>query len=167
MVIISEYSPLDLLIIFLCALLIMTGIVNIVFPFLPGLPLVWLGIFIYTIYTRFEKINLLTLGLVTLLIILMAGVELWTTKKNIRMFRASPTGVLGAFLGGMVGISLAGSNGLIEGAILGGLIGQFVAGKDILYSFRAGDYTIFGFLGGSLIQLLTGFIILALFLSRL
>ena len=44
----------------ICSLLMLVGLVGVFAPILPGIPVAWLGFFIYAIGTGFERISVVT-----------------------------------------------------------------------------------------------------------
>ncbi len=44
----------------LCFILILIGLIGVILPLLPGVPLAWLGLFIYALATDFDKISITT-----------------------------------------------------------------------------------------------------------
>ena len=45
----------------ICAILLLVGLVGVVMPYLPGIPVAWLGLFIYAIGTGWERISVTTI----------------------------------------------------------------------------------------------------------
>ena len=56
--------------IIVCSILIVVGLVGVVLPILPGIPLSWLGLFIYTIGTGFDRISITTVAIFFILMVL-------------------------------------------------------------------------------------------------
>ncbi|GAG62169.1 unnamed protein product [marine sediment metagenome] len=50
------------LLIILCSVLMVVGLLGVVLPVLPGIPLAWLGLFIYALGTGFERISIATVS---------------------------------------------------------------------------------------------------------
>lgn len=46
--------------IIICSILMIVGLLGVVLPVLPGIPLAWLGLFIYALVTGFERISIAT-----------------------------------------------------------------------------------------------------------
>jgi uncharacterized protein YqgC (DUF456 family) len=59
----------NIILIVICSLLMLVGLFGIVLPFVPGVPLVWLGLFIYALLTGFKTISI---AAVVIFFILMA-----------------------------------------------------------------------------------------------
>jgi uncharacterized protein YqgC (DUF456 family) len=45
----------------ICAVLIIIGLLGVILPFVPGIPVAWLGLFIYAIGTDWERISITTI----------------------------------------------------------------------------------------------------------
>ena len=153
-----------ILIIVITIILISVGLTGLFIPFIPDLPLVWLGIFIYSAYTHFEKVSLTTnlffLGLVIFAFVFDCLATLYGAKK----MGASKWGILGAVLGLVFGLFFGGFFGLIIGPILGAFILEvFLAGKEVKHAFKAGFGAFLGFVAGLVTKISLIFVLLGVF----
>lgn len=144
------------------------GLLGVILPFLPAVPLAWLGILIFAISTNFEKISLVAvlvfLGLMVLTFVLDFVAPMIGAKK----YKASKQGILGAFLGSVFGIFFFGFLGIIIGPFVGAALGELVAKRDSEYALKSAFGAFVGFLFGSLIKIIlilimAGFLISSLF----
>ncbi len=152
----------------ICALLMLVGLVGIFAPILPGIPIAWLGLFIYAIGTGFERISVVTIivfaAITALILILDALAPVLGAKK----FQASKFGVLGAFIGLIVGLFVFGFWGIIVGPFLGAFLFEFLAKRKAKSALKAAFGTFIGFIVGALVKvificIMTGFFIASLF----
>lgn len=145
------------------------GLAGVFLPFLPGVPIVWLGLAIYAYLTGFATLSLTTvlvfLGLTFLTIIL----DFLAPIIGAKSYKASKYGITGAFLGMILGLLILGPIGIIVGPFAGAFLGEFWLGrKESEEAFKASLGTVIGFLAGALIKtalilVMLGFFIAALF----
>lgn len=156
------------LVIFLITLFIMLiGLVGIVLPNLPGIVLIWTGVFFYGVMTKFAEVDdqflIFITSLAFLAILLDYAENLWGSKRT----RTSVRVIIGAILGGLIA-SLADSFPiLLVGTFAGAIIGQMLSGRDPIFTVETGGYKIILFMGGTLIQVAVGVTIIELFLLRI
>ena len=119
----------DILLIIFSFALVISGAFGVILPFLPGVPVAWLGMLMFAYATGFSvitwKILFVFLGLTVLTIILDVVAPLIGAKK----YKATRYGVVGAFLGFIFGIALFGPLGIILGPFLGAFIGELFGGR--------------------------------------
>jgi uncharacterized protein YqgC (DUF456 family) len=154
--------------IIICSILMLVGLVGVVLPILPGIPLSWLGLFIYAIGTGFERISITTVVIFFILMVLTLLLDFAAPMLGAKKYKASRLGVFGAFLGFTVGIFIFNIWGVILGPFIGALVGELVAGKQSGQAFRSALGTLLGFILGALfkvvvILVMAGFFIASLF----
>ena len=156
-----------ILIITFTIILIIAGLIGLFIPFLPDLPLVWLGIFIYSAYTHFDKVSLLINVIFLVLVILAYVIDYLAAIYGAKKMGASRWGIIGAILGLVFGLFFGGFFGLIIGPILGAFtLEVLLAGKAVKHAFRAGFGAFLGVLGGLLTKIALLFLILGLFIRQ-
>ena len=148
-------------------LLIIVGLMGVILPFLPGVPLAWLGVFIYAYFTDFTAITLTTilifLGLSAFTFVVDWVAPLIGAKK----YNASRHGIIGASLGFLFGVLVLGPLGIIVGPLAGAFIGEMIAGKDTDKSLYSAWGVFIGFLAGSLLKIIIILIMLGFFVAAL
>ncbi len=144
------------------------GFFGVFIPFLPGVPLAWLGLFLYAFFTHFATISLTTvlvfLGVTILTLILDFVAPILGAKRN----HATKYGIIGASLGFLIGIFVLGPLGIIAGPFLGAFAGEFFAGKKSGAALDSAIGTLKGFVLGMIfkvtaILVMLGFFVVALF----
>jgi uncharacterized protein YqgC (DUF456 family) len=76
-------------VIVVCSILMVTGLLGVVLPILPGIPLAWLGLFIYAIGTGFERISVATVVIFAVLTVLALLLDFLAPMLGARKYRAS------------------------------------------------------------------------------
>lgn len=152
----------------LCSVLLIAGLAGIVLPILPGVPLAWLGFFVYAIGTGFDRISITTTVVFSILMVLTLVLDLVAPMLGASKYKASKLGILGSFVGLMAGVIAFGFWGIILGPFIGALLGELVARKQPEQAFKSALGTLLGFLAGSLIKIvvvltMAGFFIASLF----
>ncbi len=152
---------------FVLALLVMLGgLVGIILPFVPSIPLIWLGAFLYGVTTSFERVDSDFLLLVSSLALATFFLDYITSLWGQRSFRASFWSVLGAVVGGLIGSLVGLFYALVVGPVVGAVVFEIIRGRDAAFSFETGRYRIIGFVGGMIVKLAVGFAIIGLFLYQ-
>ncbi len=155
------------IILFIISLMIMlVGMAGIVVPIIPSIPLIWLGAFLYAIFTHFEKITWLMLLIFALLTIFSTVLENLGNVYGAKRFGATRWGIVGSVVGTGVGFYMGGPIGLILGPIVGTVIFEIIGGKDCKGALKSGLGNFVGFLGGSVVKILIGLVMISLFIWK-
>jgi len=136
----------------LCSVLMIVGLIGVFAPILPGLPLAWLGFFIYAIGTGFERINVPTVIVFFVVMVLILVIDFLAPMLGAKKFQASKWGILGAFLGLIVGIIAFGFWGIILGPFIGALVAELIARRQLKGAFKPAVGTLVGFIAGALLK---------------
>ncbi|MFP3975152.1 MAG: DUF456 domain-containing protein [Dehalococcoidia bacterium] len=152
----------------LCAILMLVGLVGVILPFLPGVPLAWLGLFIYALGTGFETISIAAVVVFFVLTVLISLLDFVAPALGARKYRASKPGIIGAFLGSIAGIFVLGLWGIILGPLIGAFLGELAARWKFQQALGATVGAFLGFIVGSLFKLIlilvmAGFFVVSLF----
>ncbi len=147
--------------------LIVVGMIGIVLPAVPGLPLMFVGMLLAAWADGFSKVGagmLITLGLLTTV---SMGMDFWAAAIGARRVGASRLAVIGALVGTVCGL-LLGPVGLLVGPFAGGLLGELWHGRSLNASLvgkaaRVGVGTTLGIVLGVVVKLMLAFAMLGLF----
>lgn len=143
----------EILLIILSFILIFVGAAGVIIPFLPGLPIVWLGMLVFAKATNFAfvtwKLLLIFLGVILLTGVLDMLIPIIGAKK----YHASQRGIYGAILGIIFGVFIFGPLGIIIGPLLGSFLGEMISGKDWKSALESSKGVIFGFLVSGALKL--------------
>jgi hypothetical protein len=137
-------------------------------PYLPGVPVAWLGLFIYAIGTDWERLSVTTIVVFGAITVLALLVDFIAPLLGAKKYKASKWGIIGASIGLFLGIIIFQIWGIILGPLLGALIGELIAGKSTDIAFKSALGTFIGFIFGTLMKLvlvlvMAGFFIVSLF----
>jgi len=143
-------------------LLVILGIIGIILPALPGVVLVYLGLFCIAWSDGFVRV-----GWITLVILFLIGAVAWvidflTTAYGARRLGASRWGAVGAAAGMIIGLWF-GLPGILLGPFLGALAVELIAHKNILEASKAGLGTWLGLLVGTALKLALVFTMVGIF----
>jgi len=163
----NEYMGIWEIILFAVSLIIMlVGMAGIIVPIIPSMPLIWLGAFLYAIFTHFEKITWMVLLIFALLTIFSIVLENLGNVYGAKKFGATRWGIIGSVIGTGVGFYLGGPIGLILGPIVGTVIFELIGGKGYKGALKSGLGNFVGFLGGSIIKVVIGLAMISIFIWK-
>ena len=152
----------DILLYLIAAALMLAGLVGTIVPSLPGIPLIFGGIWLIAAVDRYHHLGLWWLlgiavvGAIGLTLDLLAG------ALGAKRVGASKQAVWGALLGTVIGLFF-GLPGLLLGPFVGAALGELAAGNSILRSTNVGMSAWFGIIFGTIIKLVSSLIMVALF----
>lgn len=146
----------------LALILIVVGLVGVVLPALPGLPLVFAGMLLAAWAEGFVRIGWVTLALLGALTLLSLVVDFFSTVVGAQRVGASRKALFGAALGTFVGLFF-GLIGLFAGPFVGALLGELWHEKEIARATKVGLATWLGIVLGVVLKLGLGFAMLGLF----
>lgn len=150
----------------LAGLLIAVGLAGTILPALPGVPVVfggmWLAAWVgdYTQIRVWTVISLAVLAGLAVLLDFVAGL------LGARRVSASPAALWGAAIGTVVGLFF-GLAGLLLGPFLGAIAGEMRSGASVTRSTHVGVATWIGLLFGTLAKLALSFTMLGIFTGAL
>jgi uncharacterized protein YqgC (DUF456 family) len=156
----------DYFLIGLGILLMISGIVGCVLPFIPGPPLNFLGLVLLHLTSGFQfSTNFLILwGIITAVVYgLDLVIPVWGTKK----FGGSNRGIWGSIIGLIAGMFFFPPFGIIIGPFAGAVIGEITAGKESKAALKSGFGSFVGFITGTLLKLIVSGIMTWYFVKEL
>jgi uncharacterized protein YqgC (DUF456 family) len=145
-------------------LLIVTGLVGIVVPALPGTVLVFAGLWLAAWADGFMRVGTGTLVVLGVLTAASYTVDFAAGAMGVRRLGASPRAMLGATLGTLVGLFF-GLPGLIIGPFVGAMIAELTVQRNLARAGRAGVAAWIGIVVGTMIKVGLVFVMLGIFLA--
>lgn len=149
------------------AAVMIIGLISIILPFLPSIPVIWLGIFLYGVGTNFAVVDAPFMLLISLLAFATIFLDYTTTVWGLKKYHGSGWGILGAVLGGIVGSLFGILGGLVIGPVFGSIIFEMLRGRDNVFGIETDRFTIVGFVGGTLVKFSVGVAMIGLFLWKI
>jgi hypothetical protein len=138
------------------------GLAGAIVPSLPGIPMIFGGIWLIAWMDHFRHLGLgwllglALVGAIGLIFDLIAG------ALGAKRVGASQLAVWGALAGTLIGIFF-GLPGILLGPFFGAVIGELASGNSVLRSAHVGVSTWVGLIFGTLIKLISSVMMVALF----
>ncbi len=111
-------------------IMILIGLFGAIVPFLPGLPLAFIGTLVLAIATHFGLISVPVVIALAFLALLSLVVDFASGLIGARLGKASIWGAIGAIVGTIVGILCFGILGIVFGPALGVLLFELLARRN-------------------------------------
>ena len=153
---------LDIALYVLAALLILGGLAGSVLPMLPGIPMVFGGIWLAAAVDGYRHLGLWWLLIIGAIGTIGVIVDLVAGTLGAKRVGASPRALWGATIGTLVGIFF-GVPGLLLGPFIGAILGELASGTSVLRSAHVGVGTWRGLLFGTLLKLVLSLLMIGLF----
>jgi uncharacterized protein YqgC (DUF456 family) len=139
--------------------LIVLGVIGLVLPMLPGIALIYAGIFAVAWADDFTRIGPLMLAGMLLLTLVASAIDHLAGVFGARKGGASGWGVFGAALGAVVGLFF-GLPGVILGPAVGALTFEYLRNPDARGAFKAGAGSLLGFVLGVIAKAVAAFLLI-------
>lgn len=152
----------DVALYLLAAVLIVAGLAGTILPALPGIPMIFGGIWLVAAVDHYRHLGLWWLIVIGILGTVGVVVDFVASSLGAKRVGASRLALWGAGLGTLIGMFF-GLPGLVLGPFIGALLGELLAGNSVLRSAHVGIGTWLGLLFGTLIKLVISFIMIGLF----
>ena len=156
----------DVLAYITAAVLILVGIAGTILPALPGVPVVFAGMWLAAWVNDYALIGSGTLILLGVLAGLSVLLDFLAGVLGARRVAATGAALWGATIGTVVGIFF-GLAGLLLGPFIGALVGEASAGGSMIRSTHVGIATWVGLLFGTLAKIALSFTMLGIFMTAL
>lgn len=150
----------------LAGLLIVVGLAGTILPALPGVPVVFAGMWLTAWVGHYSQIGVWTVISLGVLAGLAVLLDFVAGLLGARRVAASPAALWGAAIGTVVGLFF-GLAGLLLGPFLGALAGELRSGASVTRSTHVGVATWIGLLFGTLAKLALSFTMLGIFTGAL
>lgn len=144
------------------AILVIGGLVGLVFPALPGAPLLYAGLFMAAWAEDFAFVGIKTLILLAIITILTYLFDFLAGALGAKRFGASRRAVIGATLGAIIGIFF-GIIGILLGPFIGAVLGELSNRPNLKAAGFAGIGATLGLALGIAAKLTMAFAMLGIF----
>ena len=149
----------------ICSILLVIGLVGAIVPLIPGVPIAWVGLFIYAIATGFERISIAAIVIFFVLMLLTVLLDFLAPMLGASKYRASRWGITGAFLGFIVGIFVLGIWGIILGPLVGAFLGELIARRKPKQALGSAFGAFLGFIAGVLFKVILVLVMAGFFIA--
>ena len=146
----------------LAAAFVVVGLLGMLLPALPGVPLVFAGLLLAAWSDGFRHVGGLTLGVLAVLTLFASIVDLVASAFGTRVAGASGCAFVVATLGVIVGLFF-GLAGLVLGPFLGALLGEWLVKRDLQQAARAGGGAALGLILAAAVRVAVVFTMLGTF----
>lgn len=146
----------------LAAALIVGGLLGSILPMLPGIPMVFGGIWLAAAVDGYRHLGMWWLVGIGALGVAGIAIDFVASTLGAKRVGASRRALWGAALGTVVGMFF-GIPGLLIGPFAGALIGELASGNSVLRATHVGVGTWLGLLFGTLVKLVISFVMVGLF----
>lgn len=146
----------------IATLLVIVGLIGTVLPVIPGVLLVFAGLFLAAWADQFTRVGVVGLAIIGVLALLAFVADFIGSLLGAKRVGASPLALFGAAAGGLVGFFF-GFFGLIVGPFAGALIGELFAKGGLAQAGRVGIGTWLGLLAAAVLKVVIAFLMIATF----
>ena len=143
-------------------LLILVGLVGVVMPALPGLPVMFAGMLLTAWADDFKRVPIWVIVILGVMSLAALAIDFLATSFGAQRYGAGKLAILGAALGTLVGVFF-GIPGLVVGPFLGAVVGELMHGKQLLQASKVGVATWMGLIFGTALKVAVAFAMLAIF----
>ncbi len=152
------------------AALILVGVIGVVLPALPGVPLVFAGMLLAAWTDSFRLIPIWVVALLAVLTALALVIDFLASVLGAKRIGASKLAIFGAAVGTVAGLFFS-LPGLLLGPFIGALVGEWLHSRDVHHATRVGVGTWIGMLVGAIFKLMLtcamlGVFVLAIVMHR-
>ncbi len=147
----------------LAVLFFIAGLAGSFLPVIPGAILIWVGMLVYGILTKFATLGTAFFIGQALAAALVYSVDYLAGAYGAKRFGGSQYAFYGSIIGTVVGLIFLGPAGIIFGPFAGAIIGELLNQKPLDEAFRISVGTMLGLLSGTIIKLVIQIIMIIWF----
>lgn len=146
----------------LAGALVIVGLLGVVLPALPGLPLMFAGMWLAAWAGGYAQVGVGTVIMLALLTLLSVGVDVAAALLGAKRVGASRLALLGAAIGTVVGLFM-GFVGILIGPFIGALVGEWLHGRKLHMAAKVGVGTWLGIVFAAVFKLTLAFAMIGIF----
>ena len=155
-------SYMDIALYLLSAVLILIGLAGTMVPALPGIPVIFGGLWLAAGVDHYQHVGAWWLGIIAVLGAIGFVVDFVATALGAKRVGASKLAIWGATIGTLAGMFF-GIPGLLLGPFIGAVGGELLSGTSVLRSTHVGIGTWLGLIFGTLVKLVISLMMVGLF----
>ncbi len=155
-------NALDIFLYVLAGLIVLAGLAGSILPALPGIPILFAGLWLAAGVDGYQHVGMWTLLLIALLGVVALVLDFVAGIFGAKRVGARPAALWGSAIGTVVGLFF-GLPGLLLGPFIGALLGELASGSSVLRSTHVGVGTWVGLLLGTLAKIVLSFMMLGVF----
>lgn len=145
----------------LAVLVVIAGLAGTIIPALPGVPLIFVGLFIVAWVGDFVTVGWTTVTILAVLTAIAWFVDLLAGAMGAHRLGASRRSFWGASIGAVAGMFF-GLPGIILGPFIGAVLGELSSGRDVFHSGKVGVGTWLGMIVATAVKLAIAFLMLGI-----
>lgn len=149
----------------LAALIVIIGLIGVVVPALPGIPIMLAGLVLAAWSTGFEPVGWGTIAVLAALTALSVLIDFLAAAFGAKRQGASPRAFWGATLGAVVGLFF-GLVGVVLGPFIGAVAAELTSGRGAQQAGRSGYGVWIGLILGTAAKLAIAFLMLGIFFTK-
>lgn len=149
----------------LAALIVISGLIGVVVPALPGIPVMFAGLVLAAWSTGFEPVGWGTIAVLGALTALSVLIDFLAAAFGAKRQGASPRAFWGATLGAVVGLFF-GLIGIVLGPFIGAVAAELSSGRGAQQAGRSGYGVWIGLVLGTAAKLAIAFLMLGIFFTK-
>ncbi len=149
----------------LATLIVIGGLAGTIVPALPGVPMVFAGLFLAAWAGGFVQVGWTTVAVLGVLTALAWLIDFLAAALGAKRLGASQRAFWGAAFGAFAGIFF-GLPGIVLGPFVGAVVAELSAGRDIQQAGRAGFGAWLGIVLGTAAKLAIAFLMVGIFILK-
>lgn len=150
----------------LAVLVVIAGLAGTIVPALPGVPLIFVGLFVIAWIQDFTVVGWTAVGILAVLTAIAWLVDLLAGAVGAHYLGASKRSFWGAMIGAIAGMFF-GLPGIILGPFIGAVLGELSGGRDVIHSSRVGIGTWLGMVVATAVKLAIAFLMIGIVVIQL
>jgi uncharacterized protein YqgC (DUF456 family) len=139
------------------------GLLSVLLPLVPGVTLIWFTALIYAIAEGFEKVDPITMVVLSLIALPGITADIWVSSLGAKVGGASLWSIVASLLGGVIGFLVFNVPGAIIGSLAGLMAVELLRAEDWRQALKASGGWVVGWLLSTAIQIAIGLIMIAIF----
>lgn len=157
-------DPMVLVLLWLAVIaLVGVGLAGVVVPALPGVPMIFIGLWLAAWIDDYTRVGTVTLTALGVIVVLAIAIDFVASALGAKRVGASPQAIWGSLLGSLVGLFF-GLPGIVLGPFVGAVLGELSARRGLGQATNVGIATWMGLLFGTLAKLALSLAMLGIFI---